>query len=41
MKTGMWKGDYWKKYSDDIILEGDGVNQLRKFYEDIASTCRL
>jgi len=37
----MWKGGYWKKYSNGIILEGNGVSQLRKVYEDIASICRL
>ena len=41
MKPGMWKAGYWKKYSQDIFLEGDGVSQIRNFYEDIASVCRL
>ena len=41
MKLGTWKGCYWQKYSEDIVLAGDSVTQVCTFYEDIVSVCTM
>jgi len=41
MKPGIWKGGYWWKCSESIVLGRDGITHLRTFYEDIVNVCTL